>query len=141
MNRPLLVAIAIVLPCAVRAGATGPCVEARSPRLDRAAAPIRSQAELDAWLAGRPAAGDPLGALSPPARASFLASLRFGPQGLASFQSDGIQSELSAVQAWRLLALFGLQSALAAIPELGVRSPEDAEVDAWWRSVSPRQSP
>jgi hypothetical protein len=141
MYRPLLVAIALVLPFAAWAAVTVSCVEARSPRLDRAAAPIRSQAELDAWLAGRPAAGDPLVALSPPARARFLASLRFGPQGLASFQSEGIQSELSAVQAWRLLALFGLQSALAAMPGLAVRSPEDAEVDAWRRRVSPSEVP
>jgi len=141
MNRPLLLAIALALPAAVRADATGPCVEARSPRLDLAAAPIRSRPELEAWLAARPAAGDPLVALSPPARARFLASLRFGPRGLASFQSEGIQSELTALQAWRLLALFGLQSALAAMPALAVRSPEDAEIDAWRRSVSIPEAP
>jgi len=141
MNRTLLVAIALALPFAARADATGPCVEARSPRLDLAAALIRSRAELEAWLAGRPAAGDPLVALSPPARARFLASLRFGPQRLASFQSAGIQSELTAVQAWRLLALFGLQSALAAMPGLAVRSPEDAEVEAWRRRVSLLEAP
>ena len=104
-------------------------------------APIRSRAELEAWLSGRPAAGDPLGALSPPARARFLASLRFGPNGVASFQSEGIQAELGAVQAWRLLALFGLQSALAAMPGLAVRTPEDAEVEAWRRSVSLPEAP
>ena len=34
-----------------------------------------------------------------------------------------------------------LQSALAAMPALAVRSPEDAEVDAWRRSVSFPEAP
>jgi hypothetical protein len=142
MPRPLLLAIALALPLAAEAEPAGACPAAPSPQLDRVAAPIRSRAELEAWLAGRHAAtGDPLAALSPPARARFLASLRFGPQGLASFQSEGIASELSAVQAWRLLALFGLQSALAALPALAVRSPEDAAVEAWRRTVSLAEAP
>jgi hypothetical protein len=152
MNRPPLVAIALVLaitfalglawPSGARGDGTGRCTDTRSPRLDRAAAFIRSRTELEAWLAVRPVAGaDPLVALSPPARARFLASLRFGPQGLASFQSEGIRSELTATQAWRLLALFGLQSALAAMPGLAVRTPEDAEIEAWRRRVSLPEAP
>jgi hypothetical protein len=147
MNRSLLVAItlffALALPFAGRADSPVPCSEPRPPGLDRAGAFIRTRAELEAWLAVRPAAAvvDPLGALSPPARTRFLASLRFGPNGVAAFQSKDIQSELTTTQAWRLLALFGLQSALAAMPGLAVRSPEDAEVDAWRRGVSFAEAP
>ena len=136
MTRSLFIALLATLPLPAVAADTGPCGEARPAQLDRAAAPIRSPADLQAWLARPRPASDPFAALSPPARARFLASLRFGPQGLAAFQSAGIQRELSAVQAWRLLSLFGLQSALAAMPALPVRSAEDAEVEAWRRTVS-----
>ena len=142
MIRLLLAALVLTLSFVATADGPCPCADGRSPSLDRFAAPIRSPADLAAWLAGRrPEASDPLIALSPPARARFLASLRFGAQGLASFQSEDIQSELSASQAWRLLALFGLQSSLAAMPPLAVRSSEDAEVEAWRRMVALTEAP
>jgi hypothetical protein len=139
MNRPLfapLAALLAALPRPALADAPAVCIEPRSAQLDRLAAPIRSPADLAAWLAHPHTTGDPFAALSPPARARFLASLRFGPQGLASFQSADIQEELPAAQAWRLLGLFGLQSALAAMPALAVRTPADAEVEAWRRAAT-----
>jgi hypothetical protein len=144
MTRPLLVAPLVALlaaPPSPAADGPGSCVAKRSAQLDRAAALIRSPTDLQAWLARPRPASDPFAALSPPARARFLASLRFGPQGLASFQSADIQGELSAIEAWRLLALFGLQSTLVAMPVLAVHSPEDEEVEAWRRAVSPSGPP
>lgn len=108
------------------------------PQVERAAALIRSYADLDAYLGGAKPPHDPLAALSSPARSRFLASLRFGPNGLVSFQSADLQAELSAAQACALLALFGLQSALAAMPPLPVRSPADAGVEGWRRARTPR---
>ena len=130
---PLLLGAFLAPTPAASADATAACVEARSPRLDRAGALIRTSAQLAAWLA-EARADDPLTALPAPARGRFLESLRFGPWGVQSFQSEALQAGLSASEAWRLLALFGLQATLAALPALPVRSPEDAEVEAWRRA-------
>jgi hypothetical protein len=129
-------AIALVLSPAFGAGAP-PCEAPRGPLLDRAAAPIRSPADLADYLAHGQVALDPLAALSAPGRARFLASLRFGAEGVTAFQSQDVQAELTAAQACRLLALFGLQSTVVAMPPLPVKSDEDAAVEAWRRAQSP----
>jgi hypothetical protein len=124
MARRLLVAIVSALPLAGWAGAppsehggqaAGKTLRVGPTQLGRAAAPIRSAAQLAGYLAVDHGPRDPLVALSPPARARFLESLRFGPNGLVSFQSGDIQAELSATQAYSLLSLFGLQAATCAI--------------------------
>jgi hypothetical protein len=127
----LAAALVLAMPPAWPADAGFPCPLARPPGLDRAAAPIRSPADLADYLARDHGAHDPLAALSAPARARFVASLRFGPHGATAFQSEDLQAELTAAQAWRLLALFGLQAALAALPALPVETDDDAAVEAW----------
>ncbi|WP_240095645.1 hypothetical protein [Thermomonas flagellata] len=88
-------------------------------------APIRSGAELNRYLAAHPMAATPLAALSAPARERFLRSLVFGKDGLATFDYRDIQRELTATQAYRLLALFGVQRSTPSIPGLRVETRVD----------------
>jgi hypothetical protein len=78
-------------------------------RLALLAAPIRSRHELIEYINRHRGAPTPLDALSPRGKQRFLDSLRFGTDGLASFSRTEIESQLNPTQAYRLLALFGLQ--------------------------------
>ncbi len=76
-----------------------------------AVAPIQSRADLARYIANnRLNPDDPLRALSPRNKQRFLNSLRFGSQGLSSFSYVELESQLTARQAHRILALFGAQS-------------------------------
>lgn len=81
----------------------------REALLNAEMAPIRSRAELDAYLLRTRSAASPLSALSPSAQHRFLNSLRFTPAGLASFRYADLEAELTPTQAYKLLALFGVQ--------------------------------
>jgi len=135
----LILALLMVTPLAAHSVAAPSGADPRpqaAADFDRALAPIRSRAALDDYLAHNHAASNPFDALSPPARERFLASLRFGPAGLASLRFDDLQAELTASQAYRLLALFGLQTALAGMPQIKVVSDEDRAVDTWRAGVT-----
>ena len=93
--------------------------------LDNALAPIRSKVDLDRYLASRQISATPLAALSSGSRQRFLQSLIFGQNGLASFDDRDIRNELTATQAYRLLALFGVQRSTPAIPGLKVKTRAD----------------
>ena len=82
--------------------------QARLRGIDFAMAPVKSDADLAAYLrtAGR---DSPLMALSPAARRRFLDSLTFNENGLVSYQYQDIAQELTASQAYRVLSLFGVQ--------------------------------
>ena len=54
-----------------------------------------------------------------------MQSLIFGQNGLASFDFRDIRNELTATQAYRLLALFGVQRSTPAIPGLKVKTRAD----------------
>ena len=130
--KPPVLALALAaLLCTPFAHAAAP---APSADFDRAMAPIHTRAELDAYLA-RNRGSNPFDALAPVARAHFIANLHFGSKGLASLKLDELASELSAAEAYRVLALFGLQTALAAVPTLKVVSDDDRAVDAWRAGV------
>ena len=133
--KPLVLALALAAPLA-RVAAAGPDAgPASSADFDRAMAPIHTRAELDDYLA-RNRAANPFDALSPAARDRFLASQQFGPKGLVSLKTADLSAELHAAQANRLLALFGLQTALAGMPALQVASDDDRAVDTWSAGVT-----
>jgi hypothetical protein len=90
---------------------------------------------LEDYAANDASSVNPLAALSPRARRHFIASLRFGPQGLASFSTADLENELSVSEAYRLLALFGMQATVAVIPGLAVKTPEDVGLDTWRREA------
>lgn len=82
--------------------------QGRQRAIEFAMAPIKSADDLAAYL--RTAGTDsPLMALSPGARERFLGSLSFNANGLVSYQYEDLARELTASQAYRLLALFGAQ--------------------------------
>jgi len=76
--------------------------------IDIEMAPIRSSADLVTYL--RSAGADsPLMSLSPGARERFLGSLKFNENGLVGYKYEELARELTASQAYRVLALFGAQ--------------------------------
>lgn len=50
----------------------------------------------------------------------FVESLRFNEKGVTSFTYSDIEAELSASQAYRLLSLFGLESAISSMHKIRV---------------------
>lgn len=97
--------------------------QARLRSIDFEMAPIKSQADLAAYLrsAGR---NSPLMALSPGARDRFIASLAFNENGLVGYNHEELGRELTASQAYRLLALFGAQRTTHLV---GARIESDAD--------------
>lgn len=96
--------------------------------LDQIAAPITSQAALDSYLRQLPA-GSPLKALSQRARTDFLDSLVFTDRGLASYRYVPLQ-QIDLADAYRILALFGVQSSLAVAPSVHAASEEGILLEA-----------
>ena len=92
--------------------------------IDLLTAPIRSQADLDAYLQQTPMAVSPLRFLSPPDRQLFLSGLRFGNYGLGGLRYTDLEG-LSATQAHEILALFGWQSTVQLIDGLRVATTLD----------------
>lgn len=72
-------------------------------------APIRSRAELVRYVKETPATLSPLNRLSPSARARFLESLTFGKRGLSGYRYADLARELTPVQIYQILSLFGRQ--------------------------------
>ena len=90
-------------------------------------APIHTGAQLDEYMHAM-GSSSPLSALSAPALERFVASLRFNESGLVSFRYSDIESELSARQAYRLLALFGAQRTLGLMSNIALETPGDVNV-------------
>jgi len=86
---------------------------------------IRSQSDLQRYLSATPDSAPPLGLLSSGARQRFLSNLTFNAAGVTGFRYDDLQNELTASQAYSVLALFGFQQDIAIIPHLRVVTSED----------------
>ncbi|MGO4551837.1 hypothetical protein AB4059_12120 [Lysobacter sp. 2RAF19] len=91
-------------------------VAIRQSQIDTALAPIRSREDLRAHLQRE--MHSPLHRLAPAQRERFLASLVFAPEGLASYSFLPLEAGLSVTEVYRVLALFGAQSSIAAIGNL-----------------------
>jgi hypothetical protein len=72
-------------------------------------AAVKTPSQLASYLR-RSGANTPLGALSSSARARFLESLRFNESGLAEYSYVDLQQELSASEAYGVLAIFGAEA-------------------------------
>jgi hypothetical protein len=90
-----------------------------------AMAPIRSRAELAEYTARTPSASSPLSRLSPEARERFVRSLTFNERGVTGFRYADLEAELSATEAYRVLALFGVEDLVPDLVHLRVRSSTD----------------
>ncbi|WP_182267057.1 hypothetical protein [Stenotrophomonas maltophilia] len=136
MNSTMLVVLisAICLSTSMPAAAGGRGTDAFSAEnVSLMHAPVNSLGRLDLHLIEL-SPESPLMLLSPLARKQFVDSLVFGDRGLASFNYDPIVAELSASEAYRLLALFGAQRAITYIP--GLRRASKAD-DVVVQSVNP----
>jgi hypothetical protein len=86
---------------------------------------IRSQADLQRYLAATAGSGSPLSALSSDARTRFLASATFNEKGITGFHYGDLQSELTASQIVAVLRLFGVEKDVAIIPNVRVETASD----------------
>jgi|GEM_PF-2724590 len=98
--------------------------------MDLLNAPIRSHRDLARHLRLARDEGSPLFALSNEARRRFLASLSFNENGLTGYRYDDLERELTATQAYLILALFGSQSDVARFPKLREKTSLDRELKA-----------
>lgn len=96
-------------------------------------APIRSRSTLEELQASGRLEQTMLGQLPEDARKRFTDSLVFSERGLASFSYPELRSNLDGFQIYQLLALFGAQHSLVAIP--GIRGLNTAEFQRsdWWQ--------
>lgn len=88
-------------------------------------AKIKSEADLQTYLASTRSMQTPFDLLSPGAKRRFLESLVFTPNGLGSFTYADIRNELTLSEAYQLLALFGREATAASIRGVRVESESD----------------
>ena len=124
----ILLASPCLAPASDQLPATPANAEIDQRILDQIAAPITSRAALDDYLDKMPTQS-PLLALSEEARAEFLASLVFTEHGLASYRYLPLQ-KIEMAEAYRILALFGVQSSLAVAPGMRATSVDSQRVKA-----------
>ncbi|RFP60813.1 hypothetical protein D0Y53_06610 [Luteimonas weifangensis] len=88
---------------------------------DTADLPIRSHAQLEAWLQMHAGKQTPLDRMPAGARMRFLASLRFGERGLGGFDTADLSATLTPDEIRAVLALFGpeTEAYAAHIPSTG----------------------
>jgi hypothetical protein len=86
---------------------------------------IRSQDDLQRYLAATAESGSPLSALSSGARTRFLANITFNAKGITGFHYGDLQSELTASQIVAVLRLFGAEKDVAIIPNVRVQTASD----------------
>lgn len=104
--------------------------ELLSREVDRQLAKIRSEDELEAYLANPPE-DSPLHHLSKGALTRFVKSLVFNGGGLSSFNYVDLSAELTATEAYSILTLFGAQRSIGAVPTLRVVTAADAAIVAY----------
>ena len=103
-------------------------VQEHQNRIDYLMAPIKSTQELNAYLSNVHKGESPLDRLSAPARERFLASLKFGDNGLASYSYVELESELSATEIYRILSLFGAQHTTSMLKNARQNTPADRTI-------------
>jgi hypothetical protein len=86
---------------------------------------IRSQGDLQQYLAATAESESPLSALSNGARTRYLASITFNEKGITGFHYGDLQSELTASQIVAVLRLFGVEKDVAIIPNVRVETASD----------------
>ncbi|UPG92808.1 hypothetical protein [Luteibacter aegosomatissinici] len=107
-----------------------PAPTGSSPQIlvDRAAAPIHSEDDLYRYTTLTPKAQSPLSLLSPQGQKRFLSSLKFNDNGLVGFNYADLRNELTPVQIYQVLSLFGAQrlAAVVAGPKTGPTEADSA---------------
>jgi hypothetical protein len=96
--------------------------------LDLLNAPIRSRRDLVRHLRASRDEGSPLLALSEEGRRRFLSSLTFNEKGVTGYRYDDLERELTATEAYLILALFGVQGDVARMQNLREETFLDREL-------------
>jgi len=100
--------------------------EARRQRIEFEMAPIKSHADLQAYMRGREPS--PLDLLSAGARRHFIESLVFNENGLVGYEYSDLVMELSATDIYKVLALFGAQRTTSLLKGARVTSDLDRTI-------------
>jgi len=100
-------------------------VQEHQNQVDYLMAPIKSAADLKAYLASMHGHQSPIDRLSPAAKERFLSGLRFGDTGLTSFPYAELETELSATEIYRILSLFGAQHTTSLLKNARQDTPTD----------------
>ena len=116
------VAMAPVLACVASEEGRPPAPETVDATVQP---PIRSQAQLDAWLRDNAGVDTPLDRMGPGARTRFLASLAFGSKGLGGFSTADLGATLTPAEIRAVLALFGPEIEAYADGLTSTRLPGD----------------
>lgn len=103
-------------------------VELHQRELASLGAQIRSHSDLQVFMSDERLRAKTLNDLSKDAQTRFIDSLSFNAGGLTSFYYQDIEDELSASQAYQLLALFGAQSTVGSMTEIRVNSALDRHI-------------
>lgn len=99
--------------------------EAARRELSYVLAPVKSAADLAAYVATTPKNVSPLERLSPAAKNRFLKGLVFNERGLAGFDYSDLQAELSATEIYQVLRLFGAEHTASLIRDARTESHSD----------------
>lgn len=123
------VMLAIAMTSAAQDRAAEEVAGKAAPSADAAAdLPIRSHAQLKAWLQTHAGKQTPLDRMPAGARMRFLASLRFGERGLGGFDTADLGATLAPDEIRAVLALFGpeAEAYAAHIPSTELSDSRDA---------------
>ena len=115
--------LGFMAPATAQAPTAEDVVAANAVADDAAGLPIRSQAQLDAWLRAHAGMATPLDRMPAGARMRFLASLRFGRNGLGGFGVEDLRTTLSTAEIRAVLALFGPETEEFAEHITSTRAP------------------
>lgn len=127
MYRPVVASLLTGLVASLAPSASASTPVETGATIEQRFAPIHSEVQLQDYLRELPATS-PLSDLSDEGRSRFVSSLRFNEAGLVSYSYADVQEELTATQAYRLLALFGAQRTLGSLPDISIRTAADGRV-------------
>ncbi len=114
---------------AVRMLASAVTEEGKSQSVLLALAPIHSAHDLSSYLRTQEGQAGPLSLLAPDARRRFVRSLTFNDSGITGFNySELAESGLTATDAYKLLALFGVERTTSMIKSLVVETELDRQI-------------
>lgn len=129
MKRSLVIALLIASSVTAQAGPDGASHRRDARPTDRVlaelVAPIKSPQELQAHLSQFGEKRSPLMHLSASSRRTFLESLSFNESGITGFSYRELEEELTYSQAYKVLALFGVQHMAGKLT--GLRAPSSLD--------------
>lgn len=94
-------------------------------KIQLSTAKIKSQADIDRYVATTPESESPLAKLTPDAQRRFISSLSFNKSGLTGFEYADLESELTPTEIYKILKLFGVQHTTAFMNGAHIKTKTD----------------